>query len=215
MEKGNYKIGQLSKPTDGNKYFDWEIWIDEPEEILKEINNVTYFLHQTFPKPIRKRTNRSEKFRMKASGWGTFMININIEKTDNSIVHQQHYLILGEYDSKTAPPPRSANFNVEVKQDIKENKKKIFLSYSAADKLIADKIKLSLEAKNCQVSVGNDVPPGADWQAYIKNEIEKADEVIQFESEFSSDWQNTEIQFAKSLNKHIRSIKSEDDLNDY
>ena len=57
---------------DGDRW-DWELYLDSemPEE-LDAVESVKYILHPTFPNPIQTIDDRSDGFRLKTNGWGTF-----------------------------------------------------------------------------------------------------------------------------------------------
>lgn len=84
----------------GDDYWKWWVWIDGADEELDSIAFVTYILHHTFPKPIRKVTDRESKFRLETSGWGVFTIHAKVQMKDGEEEHLTHDLIL-RYDNGT------------------------------------------------------------------------------------------------------------------
>lgn len=73
-------------------YYDWEVFVDENEEVLETIDHIIYFLHETFPNPIRTITDKTNKFSLKSRGWGEFEIGIQVFFT-NSQSTQETYLL--------------------------------------------------------------------------------------------------------------------------
>lgn len=77
------------------KYFEWEVFLDEPQQVLDKVEAVEYRLHRTFPDPIRTVTDRASRFSLKAAGWGEFVIYITVYMQDGSEVDTEHHLELG------------------------------------------------------------------------------------------------------------------------
>jgi transcription initiation factor IIF auxiliary subunit len=85
----------------GDDSWDWWVWLDGSEEDLDRVDHVVYILHPTFPKPVRKITNRSTKFLLKTSGWGVFKIQAKVIDKDGKETLLKHFLVL-EYPDGTA-----------------------------------------------------------------------------------------------------------------
>lgn len=77
-------------------YFDWEVFIQEDEERLDEIDYVIYFLHKTFPNPIRTITDRDSGFSLKSRGWGEFEIGIKVVFKDGQTEQEKYWLDLSK-----------------------------------------------------------------------------------------------------------------------
>jgi len=78
----------------GDDYWQWWVWIDSPQDELDQIDYVTYILHHTFPKPIRKVDDRASKFRLETAGWGVFTIHAKVRMKDGEEKHLTHDLDL-------------------------------------------------------------------------------------------------------------------------
>lgn len=78
------------------KWFEWEVFMDEPEEKLDKIKSVEYRLHETFPNPIRVVDNRNSKFALKSAGWGEFFILITVYLKDGTEENTKYWLKLGD-----------------------------------------------------------------------------------------------------------------------
>jgi transcription initiation factor IIF auxiliary subunit len=85
----NYARPQGAK--NGN-FFEWIVFMNEPQEVLEQVDMVEYRLHETFPNPIRVQTNVEENFALRASGWGTFMIYITVHLKDGSETQETYHL---------------------------------------------------------------------------------------------------------------------------
>ncbi|SRR6266571_943508 len=57
-------------------YYKWKVFMDEPEDKLKQVKSVEYRLHGTFSDPIRIVEDRNSRFALQSLGWGEFVINI-------------------------------------------------------------------------------------------------------------------------------------------
>jgi transcription initiation factor IIF auxiliary subunit len=84
----------------GNDYWNWSVWIDGTDEELDRIDYVKYILHSTFPKPIRKVTDRESNFRLETAGWGVFTIHAKVMMKDGEEEKLTHDLVL-RYDDGT------------------------------------------------------------------------------------------------------------------
>lgn len=85
---------------EGDDWWRWAVWIDGSEEALDRIDYVEWTLHPTFPDPIRKASNRSEKFRIETGGWGVFQIRALARAKDGSSIRLKHQLSLHYPDGK-------------------------------------------------------------------------------------------------------------------
>jgi transcription initiation factor IIF auxiliary subunit len=72
----------------------WSVWLEGPPEELDTIDHVTYILHPTFHNPVREIRDRSTRFRLDTSGWGTFTIRARVFYKDGRQVPLQHDLVL-------------------------------------------------------------------------------------------------------------------------
>ena len=88
-----YKIAQDYKYLDDD-YWDWWVWIEGSEKHLDAIKSVTYTLHHTFPDPVRTKTNRKNKFKLKTAGWGVFTIYARINFKTATHIELEHELEL-------------------------------------------------------------------------------------------------------------------------
>lgn len=75
-------------------FYDWEIFVDEDEQVLAKIDHVIYFLHKTFPNPVRIVNDRSSRFALRSRGWGEFQIGIQVVCIDQQIIQDTYWLDL-------------------------------------------------------------------------------------------------------------------------
>ena len=78
----------------GDDRWTWSIWLDGPAAELDSIAHVTYILHSTFLNPVREVSDRSTKFRLETSGWGTFTIYAKATYKDGHELALEHDLVL-------------------------------------------------------------------------------------------------------------------------
>ena len=93
------KFDNYARPIqkyDGRQYYQWRVFIDEPENVLDTIQRVRYLLHPTFPEMIQFRCDPSNKFALQSSGWGGFNLSIEITYRDKREDEVQHYLDLNK-----------------------------------------------------------------------------------------------------------------------
>jgi transcription initiation factor IIF auxiliary subunit len=77
---------------EGDHWWKWSLWIEASEENLDRIASVTYRLHPTFPEPNRTVTDRASKFQLRCSGWGVFLIPIEVRLKEGKTIQLKHQL---------------------------------------------------------------------------------------------------------------------------
>ena len=95
------KIITKSKPSmQRENYYVWWIYLDAEQNIKNQIESVTYYLHSTFPDPVRTKRNRSENFKLKTTGCGEFRIKVDIHLKSGETLSKYHWLDLGRETAK-------------------------------------------------------------------------------------------------------------------
>jgi len=77
---------------EGDQWWKWSIWIEGADEDLDQIESVTYTLHATFPEPIRTVKDRASKFQLRCSGWGVFLIPVEVRLKNGTRIRLAHQL---------------------------------------------------------------------------------------------------------------------------
>jgi transcription initiation factor IIF auxiliary subunit len=80
----------------GYEYYDWDVFVDEPEDVLEKIDYVVYYLHETFPDPVRTVAETKSAFALKSRGWGEFSIKIEVHFKDGNIENTKYWLDLSK-----------------------------------------------------------------------------------------------------------------------
>jgi transcription initiation factor IIF auxiliary subunit len=75
-----------------HNWIEWEVFMNEPPEVLEQVSEVEYVLHKTFPEPIRTIDDRSTRFALRSSGWGMFHIQITVLMKDGREISAGHML---------------------------------------------------------------------------------------------------------------------------
>jgi hypothetical protein len=78
----------------GRAFYEWRIFVDEPQSVLNTIASVDYLLHPTFPQPSQSSSDRSKQFDLTASGWGGFTVLITVHFTNGSDAQTTYFLDL-------------------------------------------------------------------------------------------------------------------------
>ncbi len=118
--------------TDGDRRWDWSVWIDGPDAELDQVESVEWVLHPTFPRPVVPVTQRQTKFRLNQNGWGEFEINANVKAKDGRQQHLTHQLRLAESGGlPPQPAPTRPRIDGETKGGVKSSD--IFVSYRRKD----------------------------------------------------------------------------------
>jgi transcription initiation factor IIF auxiliary subunit len=77
-------------------WYEWMVYVDEPDDVLQKIDAVEYLLHRSFPNPLRRRTDPSTNFSIESSGWGGFDIRITVFLKDGSRLETSYLLDLSK-----------------------------------------------------------------------------------------------------------------------
>ena len=75
-------------------YYNWEIYLDVPESILSQIDNVKYTLHPTFREREITINTKENRFRLSRMGWGEFNVKIDVTLKDGRTITKYHWLNL-------------------------------------------------------------------------------------------------------------------------
>ena len=100
----NFFVAQNQK-YEGENWWRWSLWIEGSDDDLDRIESVTYRLHSTFPEPIRVVTDRASKFQLRCSGWGIFLIPVEVRlKSGKTIqlVHQLQFTVPTTWRTRTS-----------------------------------------------------------------------------------------------------------------
>ena len=87
----NFAVAQSQKYEREN-WWKWSLWIEGSDEDLDRIDSVTYRLHSTFPEPIRTVRDRASKFQLRCSGWGIFLIPVEVRLKTGEKIALRHQL---------------------------------------------------------------------------------------------------------------------------
>lgn len=193
-----YKIGQSSKKDSNRKdYYKWEVWIENGENDISEIDYVEYLLHSTFNNRLRKSTDASSSFKIESSGWGEFRVEITIAKKSGTTFQMAHWLKLSDdYNS----------LNTEEESNVL--KKKIFISHSNLDTRKAEQLISILSDLGMEASSSSDIDPGVSIFNYISDEINSSDVVMTINADKDNAWQKAELEIAENLSKRIIPIET-------
>jgi transcription initiation factor IIF auxiliary subunit len=172
----------------GDGYWTWSVWIDGPDAELDQVQFVEWVLHPTFPNPIRRATQRQDKFRIEASGWEAFEINAQVSTKDGREQHLKHQLRLDEPGEVPAEPPH-------------EEKPAVFVSAGVKDIPWEEAVRDALTRRRIDVLTSSDVPGDAPVETGISATLDRADLVVGIFSDKSGPW--AEREFTKAIEKDV------------
>jgi transcription initiation factor IIF auxiliary subunit len=89
-------IAKVAGTKGSHTYYDWVVYLDEKDDVLSSVEQVTYFLHNTFPDPIRIISNKHKKFGIKSRGWGVFKIGVSVQFKNGSNISDSYELDLSK-----------------------------------------------------------------------------------------------------------------------
>jgi len=182
----NLTVAQHSEyvGSKGKDWWKWAVWIDGPREELDELNFVEYFLHPTFPNPVKQIRDRGTQFRLDASGWGGFRINVTLHFKDGSREKLSKMLQLWyptDIESDTIVPDKSVN---------------VILSVSIDQQEAGVRVARYLENKGIKVHRMSDLNQNVPWEIQLTELIENASAFIAVLGPKGSTWVEREIQYA-------------------
>lgn len=71
-------VAQAAPRESHANWYQWAVYVDEGENVLREIESVEYLLHRTFPNPLRQIDDPTTRFACRSAGWGAFEVFITI-----------------------------------------------------------------------------------------------------------------------------------------
>ena len=167
----------------GGRFYDWSVWLDGPPAALQRIHHVTYLLHPTFPQPQRDVTTRANGFKLSASGWGEFRIDLRLHMQDGTVVRRAHHL----------------RFPAEPFEPTATRASRVFVSAAAADRPLVEELKQRLQALDIAVSDATDITVGQPIGKSVGDLIKGSDVLIAVVSSSPSRWINLEVKMAEKL----------------
>ena len=174
----------------GQDWWGWSVWIEAGDSVLDEIEYVEYSLHPTFPDPVRRVTNREEKFLIKSEGWGEFMIGVHIFTRKGEHLKRQHWLTL---DYPTTPSKKNIASGGARLSKRGSERPTLFLSGGVTELGLANALSEALEQEGFEVVRMEDAPPGVPWDQAIRLLTKQADIMVMLISGGLTSWGMREI----------------------
>ena len=183
----------------GQDWWEWSVWIGASDKVLDEIDYVEYKLHATFPDPVRRATNRDEKFLIESAGWGEFMIGVEISTKKGERLKRQHWLTL---DYPATPSKNLISSGAKLSKQERE-RPTLFLSAGITELGLANILGDALEETGFEVVKVEDTPPDVPWDHAISLMIKRADLMVVLISGGLTSWGMREIAAAMKHNLPI------------
>ncbi|MCC6390379.1 MAG: TIR domain-containing protein [Bryobacterales bacterium] len=172
----NLRIEQHAERV-GADWFNWAVWLEGPESDLDQVEMVVYKLHETFPQPVRRVTDRKKKFRLETGGWGEFMIYAQARLKNGGELAMRHWLSLG---------------GASLRGGARVEKRCVFVTSGIADEPLADAVHEALEKEGLRVvrpTDDADLPP----EASVRQVLRQAHAAVMILSERPSPWLRMEL----------------------
>lgn len=170
-----YSIQQSSKNI-GNQLWQWWSWIEASDAELDQVKEVIWYLHETFPKPVIKKTSRKNKFQLKQSGWGIFLLYADVNLKNNETISLSHQLSFVDADSEAEADTQPVKGM--LKDTPPKEQTKVFLSYGAEDSKLALKVSKDLMGKGYIVLDMNSVKPGMPFKLAQQKLLRESDMIM-------------------------------------
>lgn len=173
-----------------DNWWKWSVWVEGDKNELASIVFVDYTLHPTFPKPIRRITDRRSKFRLDSAGWGEFMIQATLGTKGGGTKKLSHWLEL-----KYPSPGKDAGRGKSATKDRSANERPVlFVSCNIADIPFANALNHALMEKNIDVLTQNDQPIELPWEAAMNSILALVNLVVFIVSDTPNTWMQREIE---------------------
>jgi len=199
----SYRIAQDFEYV-GNDYWRWSAWIEGSDAELDKVKEVVWILHPSFSQPRVVSKQRSDKFRLKTAGWGTFLLRAEVVLADGEKLRLKHNLEL-EYPDESEPPRRS------MASPKKSRPPTVYLSYSTEDLRVAAKLRAGLKDEGLTVLDQTSLRAGEPWNDALRRMMAQSDEVVALVCEGEiSPWVRAEIQAAAASAKPTLVLVAED-----
>lgn len=170
------KVKQTSKKMTDNRW-KWSISLDATPEKLDTVKKVVYHLHPTFPNPVVEKTNRKANFKLSTSGWGTFVVRVEIHYKDGRVEELRHRLTFKHDTPKVFLSYPSSESDSDVVRDVKNKAKDLGWEISTADTLspnddLESVLNAQIDEAQLFVLVGGDTP-----SRFAMNEMKVAEQL--------------------------------------
>ena len=166
----------------------WSVWLEGTDAELDDVVRVVYHLHSSFPNPIVEKSDRANAFRLNASGWGTFVIRLEVMHKDGHVEAMRHRLRFSRSESRIFVSAASSKQDQDAVADIKK---------------LADVLGLT-------VSSAGDATAGEDVSSRIQSEIDRAKAVVVVSGSTPSRWVMQEVDMARALGKPLFVVGTSD-----
>ena len=194
------QIQQQTTPK-GKDWWEWSVWLEGVKKELDAIDHVVYTLHPTFSNPVVSVANRKTGFRLDSSGWGEFMIYIQVKNKDGSTNKRRHYLKFNDPDISMARSNRKGGATSSAKEFPRRT---VFVSGGTRDLDAVHAVRKVFSGQNVEVVGPQDVKGGQELQRTVNDMIARADVAVFVISGRPNLWLNEEIKAAvKGGVRHI------------
>jgi hypothetical protein len=156
----------------GNDWWKWSVSIDASDAELDRVREVVWLLHPSFKNAREVCSERSNRFRLESSGWGTFLLRAQVVLQDGETVALRHNLRL-EYPDRTEAEPEKGEAPHKA-----ERRLKVFLSYGQQDERPASRLRDGLASAGVEVLDQSRLEPGVPWTEALRQMIVQADAVL-------------------------------------
>jgi len=195
----SYRIAQDFEYV-GKDYWRWSAWIEAEDAELDQVNEVVWILHPSFSQSRIVARERSDNFRLKTAGWGTFLLRAEVLRRDGQKRLLKHNLRLEYPESPESSATRPALRSTAAAPVRRSST--IYLSYSSEDTRLAAKIRAGLESADFDVLDQTRLGPGEPWSEALRRMMTQSDTVVGLVGEdVISPWVSSEIKAAVASSK--------------
>ncbi|NOK34755.1 TIR domain-containing protein [Corallococcus exercitus] len=201
------RIAQSDKYA-GDGWWRWAVWLEGTQEELSQVESVTYFLHPTFPTPVRKVQTRRTNFRLQLKGYGGFTLKARVDFRDKKsrMLRHELRLELPKEPHKLGMPRSDSAMEAEQPAQSRE-RPQVFLSYSVADAKVADLVKQTLQTRGVTaVDASSSLEPGSSLRETISQALLSSDAMVTIHSDASNRWVDAEVATARARDIPVISV---------
>lgn len=204
----NYRIKQDEKYL-GNDTWSWSAWIDAEPALLEKLDHVIWVLHPSFRPSRIERKDRSDNFRLDASGWGTFRLRAELHDVSGETHYVHCMLELAYPTGNDKPRSKEEPASLKADQNVRSAKPKpyVFMSYASEDARQAQVVRESMEKLGVNVRDAVEIEPDAPFEASVQKLIRESAGVMGLtNSDYVSPFVLEEMEIAKTENKPVLAL---------
>jgi len=177
-------------------FWEWSVWIEGPDDEVREVVSVTYYLHPTFPTPVRVVRDRATNFRLTTMGWGEFTISADARLEGGQVVRIERWIELQDEQGRRQTDPKGAA----------GRRPTVFVSHSVVDTGFVQNLREALDRQGVEVTTADSFDADNYLSSALTSRLKESDMLVAVVSTPPSSFVEQEVRAARSLGRPVFSI---------